>query len=281
MTRTSGHAPRLDTGVVGSGVKRGKRMALTLVGTLGAFYLGACVLLFVAQRRLVFPAPSELDNGHSLERVEIPGGTFALYQLVAGDGPVVVHFHGNAEQVGSLSWLADAWAQRGCSFVAVEYPGYPGAAGSPSEATLLATADAALRHLSGPMQIDRSRLVLQGQSVGTGVAVAMAARGWGWKLVLISPYTSLPDVAARSFRWLAVRLLMRDRFDSSSRAAAITIPTLIIHGTGDEVIPFDLGHELSQRIAGSKFLAVKGAHHNDIWGNPSVLDAVFDFVAGR
>jgi pimeloyl-ACP methyl ester carboxylesterase len=256
-------------------------MALILVGTLGAFYLGACVLLFVAQRPLVFPAPSELDSSHSLERVEIPGGTFALLRLAPSDGPVVVHFHGNAEQAGSFWWLARAWAERDCSFVVVEYPGYPGAAGSPSEETLIEAADAALRHLTGPMQFDRSRLVLEGQSVGTGVAVAMAAKGWGSKLVLLSPYTSLPDVAARSFGWFPVRLLMRDRFDSLSRAPSITIPTLIIHGTNDEVIPFELGRELSQHIAGSKFLAIQGAHHNDLWGTASVLDAVFDFVAKR
>jgi pimeloyl-ACP methyl ester carboxylesterase len=254
-------------------------MALMLVGTLAGLYLAICVLMFTLQRSLVFPAPKELATPVDLERVEIPNGTFALYRLAPGDGPVVVHFHGNAEQVANLSWLGQGWAEKGCSFVAVEYPGYPSASGSPSEDSLLAAAEAALVHLSGTMKIDRSRLVLEGQSVGTGVAVAMAAKGWGTRLVLLSPYTSLPDVAARSFTWLPVRLLMRDRFDSKSRAADVKIPTLLIHGTLDEVIPFALGQELSTLIPGAKFVAKQGLHHNDLWDDETVQDAVFDFVS--
>lgn len=259
--------------------RRLTRLGLMLLGTLAALYLGLCAFLFVKQRDLVFPAPRELAAPQDLARVEIPGGTFALYRLAPGDGPVVVHFHGNGEQVGSLSWLGQAWLERGCSFVAVEYPGYPGAAGAPSEEALLSAAQAALRHLTGPMKIDRARLVLLGQSVGTGVAMAMAAQGWGTRLVLLSPYTSLPEVAARSLGWLPVRLLMRDRFDSRSRAPEVKVPTLIVHGTQDEVIPFAQGQELSTLIAGAKLVAAQGRHHTDLWDDQAVQEVVFDFVS--
>lgn len=255
-----------------------KRVVLKLLALFAVLYLGVCVLLFSLQRRLVFPAPTELAKPVDLERVEIPSGTFVLSRVAPGDGPVVVHFHGNGEQVAHLSWLGQAWAEQGGSFVAVEYPGYPGTSGSPSEEGLLAAADAALVHLTTTLKIDRSRLVLVGQSIGTGVAVAMAARGWGTKLVLLSPYTSLPDVAARSFSWVPVRLLMRDRFDSKALAPKLTVPTLIIHGTEDEVIPFALGQELSTLIRGAKLVAPAGRHHNDLWDDPRVQDAVFEFV---
>jgi pimeloyl-ACP methyl ester carboxylesterase len=242
-------------------------------------YAVLCAIVFFQQRSLLFPAPTELAPSNGLERVTIPHGTFALTRLMPGDGPVVVHFHGNAEQVAHLSWLGQAWAEQACSFVAVEYPGYPGADGSPSEESLTAAADAALTHLTTTMGIARSRIVLSGQSVGTGVAVAMAAKGWGAKLVLLSPYTSLPDVGARVFTWLPVRLLMRDRFDSKSRAASVKIPTLIIHGTQDEVIPFDLGAELATTFPDVKFVPREGRHHNDLWDDEGVQSAVFSFVA--
>ncbi|MDP1828827.1 MAG: alpha/beta hydrolase [Archangium sp.] len=254
-------------------------MALTLLAIVATLYLGLCGLLFVVQRSLLFPAPKELATPVDLERVQIPDGTFVLARWAPGDGPVVVHFHGNGEQVAHLSWLGQAWAEHGCSFVAVEYPGYPGAPGEPSEESLTAAADAALRHLTGAMKVDRSRLVLEGQSVGTGVAVAMLEKGWGTRLVLLSPYTSLPDVAASVFGWLPVRLLMRDRFDSRSRAGAVKVPTLIIHGTDDEVIPFALGKELSALIPGAKFIAAQGRHHNDLWDDEAVQDGVFSFVS--
>lgn len=257
-----------------------KRLLKLLLVTVGSCYLALCVMLFVVQRKLIFPAPVELFKvSDGMQRVDVPSATFFLWKNVPGDGPVVVHFHGNGEQVGYLGWLAQAWAKRGASFVAVEYPGYPGTEGAPSEEAIVSASEAALQHLSGVLKVDRARLVLEGQSIGTGVAVELAARGWGTKLVLISPYTTLPDVAAKAFWWVPVRLLLRDRFDSASKAPGLKVPTLIVHGTRDEVVPFELGEALSKLIAGAKFVAVEGAHHNDVLDQEAVLAAIFEFVA--
>lgn len=213
--------------------------------------------------------------------VEVPGGTHFLWRPVAGDGPVVVHFHGNAEQVSNEAWLAEAFAAQGISFAAVEYPGYAGTAGDPSEASLVAAAVAALAHLTGSLGIAKQRLVLSGQSVGTGVAVAIAAKGWGTRLLLLTPYTALPEVAARVFTWLPVRLLMRDKFDSASRAAEVKVPVLVIHGTDDEVIPFDLGQALAGKFNAGHFVQIPGGHHNDLWDRPEVVREVMRFVQAR
>lgn len=250
-----------------------------LLGGLVAAYALLCAGLFFAQRKLVFPAPTERAGvPRGFEEVQVPGATFFIWSRVEGDGPVVVHFHGNGEQVGHLGWLGSEFKQRGVSFVAVEYPGYPGANGEPSEESLLAAAEAALNELE--KRVARERIILEGQSVGTGVAVAMAAKGWGRKLVLLSPYTSLPDVGARAFSWMPVRLLMRDRFDSATRAPDIKVPTLIIHGTDDEVIPFELGKELAGKITNVKFIEIPGARHNDLWEQRQTA-AVFDFAVAQ
>lgn len=256
-----------------------RRAVTTVLLTLAALYLGVCALLYTQQRALLFPAPKELAQPQGLERVDIPNGTFALTRLMPGDGPVVVHFHGNGEQVAWLSWLGQAWAEQACSFVAVEYPGYPGAAGAPSEESITAAAEAALAHLVGPMKVSKDRLVLSGQSVGTGVAVKLAAQGWGKKLVLLSPYTQLPDIAATTFWWLPVRLLMKDRFDSLARAPQVKVPTLVVHGRQDQVIPFALGEQLSRAFPDVKFVPRDGRGHNDLWDDEGVQRAVFSFVA--
>ena len=244
---------------------------------LGGLYLALCGLLFAVQRSLIFPAPQELFEQKVMEKVEVPGATFFLWKRAQGDGPVVVHFHGNGEQVSYLGFLANEWADRGVSFVAVEYPGYPGTSGGPSEDGLIEASEAALEHLTTGLEIDRSRIVLEGQSVGTGVAVALAARGWGTKLVLLSPYTSLPDVGAKAMPFVPVRLLMRDRFNSESRASDVKVPTLIVHGTNDQVIPYELGERMSKAIAGAKLLTIDKAGHNDLWDRPETL-SIFDFV---
>jgi pimeloyl-ACP methyl ester carboxylesterase len=252
------------------------------VAVLVGGYLALCALLFVAQRSLVFPAPKEraTPTGKSVI-VEVPGGTPMLWRVADGGGPVVVHFHGNGEQVAWLAFLAEAYAQAGVSFAAVEYPGYPGAAGAPSEASILEAAEKAVVHLVGPMGVAKQRLVLEGQSLGSGVAVALAEKGWGTKLVLLTPYTILPDVGARAFPYFPVKWLMRDRFDSASRAPGITLPVLVLHGTKDEVVPFDLGQTLAAKFPNARFVEVPGAGHNDIWDREPTLDEALRFVRGE
>jgi pimeloyl-ACP methyl ester carboxylesterase len=182
---------------------------------------------------------------------------------------VVVHFHGNGDQVSYLSALSQEYARVGVSFAAVEYPGYPGARGQPSEASILSAAEAALRHLTGPMQIPKARIVLSGQSLGTGVALEMAARGWGVQLVLVSPYTSWPAVVGSAFPWLPTGLLIRDRFDSAATAHRVTVPTLVIHGVRDTIVPFEQGQQVASAIRGARLVAVTGGHHHDVleWGD--------------
>lgn len=247
--------------------------------SLLAAYLGLCAVLFLVQRALVFPAPRDRVDAESGTIVEVPGGTPMLWRSVEGGGPVVVHFHGNGEQVGELGWLGETLARSQVSFAAVEYPGYPGARGTPSEASIVAAAEKALEHLTGPMGVARERIVLSGQSLGTGVAVRLAANGWGTKLVLLSPYTSMTDVAASGlFRVFPVRLLMRDRFDSEPLAPRIDRPVLVLHGNRDEIVPFELGQALAARFPHARFVEVRGAGHNDLWQHPPTASEYLAFV---
>lgn len=253
------------------------------LATLGVGYLGLAALAFAFQRSLVFPAPTSGRRPIVAARLhEASGLTPMLWVPPPGDGPVAVYFHGNAEQLADEEWLADDFAAAGVGFFAVEYPGYglAAGAGAPAEDALLEAAQKGLEHLVA-LGVDRRRLVLVGRSLGTGVAVAMAARGWGARVALLSPYTSLPDVGARQLPFLPVSLLMRDRLDSASRAAAVTVPVLCLHGTKDEVIAFELGSALCAKFPAGRMAPIEGAHHNDLFEAPGVLPQLLAFVAGR
>ena len=93
-----------------------RRMLLVLGVVIASSYAGVCVLAYLGQRRLLFPAPVvRLPPSGQSVIVEVPGGTHLLWRPVEGGAPVVVHFHGNAEQVADSSWLAEAYAQVGVS----------------------------------------------------------------------------------------------------------------------------------------------------------------------
>jgi uncharacterized protein len=278
-----------DAGGMNTGTSRAGRMLSLGVATVALVYVGLCVSLFVVQRSLLFPVPPgarepRLEGARPL-RIPGPGGApvYALH-VEAGQGePTVVHFHGNGEQLGDQEWLAERHQEAGLGFYAVEYPGYGmmREQGPPSEQGLYAAAEAALEYLHGELGVPRERTVLQGQSLGSGVAVEMAKRGHGERLVLISPYTSIPDVAARLFGWLPVRLLARDRFDTAAKAPGLELPVLIVHGTRDEVVPVDMGMTLGKLFPNTTLSILAGRTHTDVLDRPQVRQEVMDFVRGR
>ncbi|WP_225413151.1 alpha/beta hydrolase [Stigmatella hybrida] len=261
-----------------------KRMLVAAVSVVAVLYALLCLLVFSLQRHLVFPAPPGVREpavpGATLLR--LPGPVYALHVPAPAGAPTVVHFHGNGEQLADAGWLAQEFQGAGLGFYAVEYPGYGLArAQGPSEAGLYAAAEAALAHLHRELGVPWERVVLQGQSLGSGVAVEMARRGYGTRLVLITPYTSLADVGARLFPWLPARLLMRDVFDSAAKAPGVTVPVLILHGTRDEVVPVDMGQRLGRLFPHATVRLLEGKHHNNVLSEPEVLEGLLRFAAGR
>lgn len=260
-------------------MRRLRRLATVALITLGVGYLCVAAFFFAVQRRMLFqpgpPRPVHIAGAQVLQL----GDARALWIRGDADKPVVVHFHGNAEQLADLGELADAWHFRGVGFLAVEYPGY-GAPGSPSEDALYAAASDAIRYLRETLHVPRERTVLVGRSLGTGVATELASRGEGARLVLISPYTSIPDVAQKVVPFLPARLLVRDRLDSLSKAPRIDLPVLVLHGRSDEVIPFELGEKLARAFPHAHFVPLE-CGHNDILDQRAAWDALVPFVLGK
>lgn len=247
------------------------KAGLLLVGAYSAL-VGAA---YAAQRKLLFPAPQpprepSPQHGELVKTTTAAGAeVFALWSKAAPDAPAVVHFHGNGEQMADAGGLAQVFRSEGISMLAVEYPGYGLASGQePSEEALYATAEAALRYLQEQLQVPRERTLLMGQSLGTGVATEMALRGYGVRLALLSPYTSIPEVAARVVPILPSRRLIRDRFASEEKAAKISVPVLILHGEQDELIPVSMGRRLGTLFPQAKVEVFAGAHHNDLFAPP-------------
>ncbi|GDX83738.1 alpha/beta hydrolase [Deltaproteobacteria bacterium] len=242
-----------------------KRIARWAGSIMIAAYALGLVVLFLAQRSLLFAAPVPLPTAapRSAERatLSLSGGTVPMWWSNAADAPMVLFFHGNGGQLSRTVRTGRDAAAAGLGFAAVEYPGYGESTGAgPSEEGCIEAGRAAIAELT---KRGFSPPICMGHSLGTGVATALAAEGRCAGLVLASPYTSIADVAAERYPFVPVRWLLLDPFDSLARAPSVEVPALVVHGLDDGVIPFTMGRTLANAIPNARFLERK-RHHNDI-----------------
>ena len=202
----------------------------------GAIVLGAGLLLggiYGMQRRLIYFPDNNLPHpaavglpGVQVGRIQTSDGLSLIAWYTAPEGAgifVVLYLHGNAGNIAHGASRILRFAELGWGVLLPEYRGYGGNPGTPSEQGLLEDARAAfarLREIGTPS----GRILLWGESLGTGLAVRLATENAVACLLLKSPYTSIVDVARWHLPWLPVGLLMRDRFDSLARIGEVRGP---------------------------------------------------------
>ncbi len=228
-------------------------------------YAGALALLYSEQRSILFVRGRYEEPVGSDYRVrtiaERDGTRLTVWEaLPARPGaPSVVFFYGNAGTLSDFARIGAVLHAEGYGVVLASYRGYSGNRGSPSEDGLMSDARAVLQS----PDIGRGPVVLWGQSLGSGIAARMASEGRAAALILQSPYTSIADVAAWHYPVFPVRWLMRDRFDTLSVVDRIKVPVLIMSGSADAVVPFDMGQTLAARLAPrATFVLFPGGGHD-------------------
>jgi len=255
---------------------------------LGALLLfgGFVALMYFAQRSLMYfpetartpPAAAGLPGAEEIVLDTADGEKVIAWHLPPRGGkPVILYFHGNG---GSLRYRVErfrALTGDGTGLVALSYRGYGGSTGSPTEPGLLA--DAAAVYEFAVARYPAERIVLWGESLGTGVAIALAAERKVSRIVLEAPFTSAADVGARAYPFLPVRLLMKDQFRSDERIGKLNVPLLFLHGAFDRVVPVALGERLYALANQPKHLVrFPRGDHNDLDGHGAQA-AVREFLA--
>jgi uncharacterized protein len=250
-------------------------------------YVAFAMAIYLAQRSLMyFPDTAHVPPGQAgfPEAEEVPltaadGVRIAAWHVAPRDDkPVIIYFHGNG---GALHFRVPRFRRLvadGIGLVALEYRGYGGLGGSPSEQGLIADARAAYRFAAS--RYPPQQLVLWGESLGSGVAVALAAERPVGRVILEAPFTSAVALGAQHYWYLPVRLLMKDQFRTDERIAKVTAPLMIMHGVHDRVVPYAMGERLFDLANKPKhFVRFLDGGHEDLDDN-GALDAVGRFLAG-
>lgn len=206
---------------------------MSLVALIVTVYLVLCAALFFFQRSLIyFPQPNAVTSADSRMTLSMPDAQISLITRERVGPRALIYFGGNAEDVSrNLPEFAEAFPDY--AVYLLNYRGFGGSGGSPSEAAIAEDALA----LFDQVYASHPQIAVVGRSLGSGVAVRLASQRPVQQLILVTPYNSLEEIAARQYPWVPVKWLLKDRFESGKYAAHIRVPTLLLAASDDEVIP--------------------------------------------
>lgn len=236
-----------------------------------ALYAFACAMLFFTQRNLLYFPVARHNPGVPVEALAVPGGPVRVSVRTQAGPKAVVYFGGNAEDV-SLTVPVLALAFPDHAVHALHYRGYGGSPGSPNERDNVADALA----LFDRVHAAHPQVTLVGRSLGSGVAVQVAGARPVERLVLVTPYDAMNEVAASHYPFFPVRWLVLDRYESVRIAPNLEVPTTLIAAERDQIIPMASTQRLlaAFRPGVARLVVLPGEDHNSFGDEPAYLAAL-------
>jgi pimeloyl-ACP methyl ester carboxylesterase len=247
-------------------------LPILLTGVAVYVLLIACVYVFQA-RLIFFPSvpgrtltatPSQIGLGfeevriRTADRVDLHG----WYVTAPAGAPVVLLCHGNAGNIAHrLDWL-EMFCGMGFAMLLFDYRGFGRSSGTPTEQGTYLDAQAAWDYLTNTKGFSPRSIVIVGESLGGPIAAHLAKDVAPGALILVSTFTSVPNLASTLYWYLPVRLLVRFQYPTAAFVAGVRVPTLVVHSRDDEMIPFLHGEELRRRAGGpAQLLEIFGDHN--------------------
>jgi fermentation-respiration switch protein FrsA (DUF1100 family) len=272
-------------------------LLIKLAAAAALLYAVAVGALWYFQRALLYPGASRSSAAmvarvaaEEPARFGLPG--FAQATITTADGerlnawwrapdpgrPAILFLHGNGGDIAGRVSRARILTEDGAGLLLLSWRGYPGSAGSPSEAGLIEDGRAALAWIRAAAP--GAPIVLYGESLGSGVAVRLATEPGIAGVILDAPYAAIVDLAAKLYWWVPVRLLLNDQFRSIDHVGQLRAPLLVLHGDRDAVTPITEGERLFAAAPQPKrFVRIGGGPHMGNLEDPGGEAAVRAFLA--
>ncbi len=240
--------------------------------------------LYFYQDNLIF-FPRKLSDGsyevlkNKEYEINITVDNVALHGwlLNKGEKKLIIYYGGNAEEVSAN--INDMKDVERYSILLMNYRGYGMSEGSPGEQILFSDALSIFDQVTIDLNIQSENVILFGRSLGSGIAVYVASKRKVSKLILVSPFDSLRDIAKGHYPIFPVGLLLKHPFDSMVYAKEATAPSLMIMGGRDKIIPNNHSLKLAENWIGDcKTVLINNAGHNDIQAYPEYWEAITEYL---
>jgi pimeloyl-ACP methyl ester carboxylesterase len=254
-------------------------------------FLLSIIIVFMSQllvRQFVYPSPPVgVQSPAPVPLREI------VFQLSGGakiigwldfwvvDKPMVLFFHGNGENLQTVfdAGTFDQFRATGVNLLVIDYPGYGRSSGKPSEALVLESGTSALKWIK--KKYPDLPVIVCGWSLGAAVAVQTVSSHLSEVngLIILSAWTSLPDVARIHFPGWLVRPLLKENYNSLAAAKNIRCPVLLIHGSSDPIIPVEQARQLAKSFPlPLDYIEIPSADHNSLMAYPEVWQSIKTFI---
>ena len=254
-----------------------------IIKSLLIIYLLLCLAIYVFQRSMIYHPAEATEHDHNTLKIIHEKHTLEALmthsqETALGRRDVIIYFGGNAENV---AYSATDFNQQfpNHSTYLLKYRGYSGAQGSPSEANLFADALTLFDHIN---QTPNINITIIGRSLGSGIATYLATERAVDKMILITPYDSIRNIAESMFPVFPIAWMLKDQYDSKSRADKITSPTLVVMAKNDTVIPRIHTESLMRSIPQHQLTATTiQAGHNDLDLKPEYFTSLRLFMGSK
>lgn len=253
------------------------KQLLSVVLFVAILYVGLCAALYFFQRSMIYyPQPRSPGELSATLPLSVDGAELVI-SVRAHDGPdAIVYFGGNGEDVTfNLPSFSEAFP--GHALYLMNYRGYGGSSGSPSEADIAQDALALFDYVHAR----HPNVLVMGRSLGSGVAIRLASQRPATGLVLITPFSSIAELGASQFPMFPVKWLIRDRYESWRYAPLIDVPTLLVVAEHDEIIPRASTEALYARFRPgiARLRVIPDTGHNTISATPMYAAALRSALA--
>jgi esterase/lipase len=249
----------------------------TKLGVLFIFiYLAMGVYLYVAQRSFLYFHTQHIDVPYPTLTLENDGESINVIVVNKGKSNAILYFGGNAESMAQSTGYLEAQFPEFTTYM-MDYRGYGASSGVPTEQALYMDA----LKLYDTIATNHKRICVGGRSLGSGVATYVASKREVSKLALITPFDSIVAVAKERYPMYPVSFLLKDRYDSVSRAKDIKAKTFIIMAEKDKVIPRENTQNLIDAFLPKqrKVTIIKNRGHRDISSDDKYYKIMQDFIA--